>query len=54
MNAIQRYANVLSFQDIDADKARFEKLSSGSQASEGDGNIILKKVSSLYCGIVSI
>lgn len=33
MNAIQRYANVISFHDRDSDKAKFEQLSYKDRSS---------------------
>jgi hypothetical protein len=47
MDAIKRYANVISFQDSDADKAKFEKLSFDDRSSslaKKDDNTIRNKV----------
>jgi hypothetical protein len=45
MDAIQRYANVLTFHDREEDKARFEKLALGLSPAERTGDTIRKKVS---------
>ena len=42
MNAINRYANVISFEQSDVNKARFQKLS--TQSSGRDSNTIETKV----------
>eukprot|EP00291_Cryptomonas_curvata_P013488 CAMPEP_0172183250 /NCGR_PEP_ID=MMETSP1050-20130122/18875_1 /TAXON_ID=233186 /ORGANISM="Cryptomonas curvata, Strain CCAP979/52" /LENGTH=605 /DNA_ID=CAMNT_0012856835 /DNA_START=164 /DNA_END=1977 /DNA_ORIENTATION=- len=47
MDAIKRYANVISFQDSNSDKAKFEKLSLDDRSSslaKKDDNTIRKKI----------
>lgn len=46
MDAIQRYANVLTFHDREEDKARFEKLALGLSPAERTGDTIRKKIRS--------